>query len=236
MKKLLINLSIIVMAVSGSAFAYAQTEIPHPTIQITSPVKGDSYGPDPVELLFEIENFTFVSYKNFTVLFPGNPNAGHAHMWVDPAPAGATADTVYEIESPDFHQLGALERGGYNITIELVKNDHTPFSPRVHDDVSFRVSEQTGAGKYAVIKTESVENVGEAPASLRSLILIFSAALAILLIWGLNHLRKKGIIKTEPLEGVYRRVKTLNFPGKSRIKSITRRIYDKLRRKKEPDF
>lgn len=236
MKRLLIQITIFVTAVSLSTFAYAQTETPQPSLQIISPVSGEPYGPEAIEFLFAVEDFTFVSYKNNTVLFPGNPNAGHAHMWIDPAPIGANSDTVYEVESADFHHLGALERGRYDMTLELVRNDHTLFSPRIFETVSFRAVEQTAPGKYVIIKTVTMKVAGEPPTGLTGVLVILIAALLILLVGIFNRLRKKGIIKTEPLERAYRKVKSPNSLGKSKITSIARKIYDKLRRKKEPNF
>jgi len=167
-------------------------EAPRPSIVITSPESGEEYAGEPVELLFDVESFTFVSYKNFTTLFPGNPDrAGHAHMWIDPPPEGVSEDTVFEIESPDFHQMGELQPGRYTVTIELVRNDHSRLEPRVYDSVSFRVTETTARGKYAIIKTESESVVGEAPPQIRPLIIIFSTALVILLFWFARWFWKK---------------------------------------------
>ena len=180
-------------------------EAPQPSIEIISPVDGEVYGGKPVEFLFNVEDFTFVSYKNFTVLFPGNPNAGHAHLWIDPPPVGADETTVYEVESPDFHEFGALEPGRYEATVELVRNDHTSFTPRVYETVTFRVNEPTEAGRYSIIKTESTENVGEAPA--RKIGTIAAIVLIALVITGLFiRYRKKisNFVRTRIFRRKYR--------------------------------
>jgi len=178
------------------------TTPPQPSIQISLPANGETYGGNTVELQFSVKNFTFVSYKNFTVLFPGNPNAGHAHMWIDPPPIGADANTVYEIESPDYHELPALEPGNYDLTIELVKNDHTSFQPKVYETVSFHVNERTDSGKYSIGKTGNAENVGKAPP--KKIGRVVGIILIILILIGL-FIRYRKKIKSLILTKVLRR-------------------------------
>ncbi|OGY61104.1 MAG: hypothetical protein A3I33_00910 [Candidatus Colwellbacteria bacterium RIFCSPLOWO2_02_FULL_45_11] len=228
--KLLITFTMIGTLVAG-AVAFAQTETPNPTVTITSPIDGEKYGGKPIEFLFGVTDFTFVSYKNSTVLFPGNPNAGHAHLWIDPPQLDGTEDTIYEVESPDFHELGALEPGRYTLSIELVKNDHTRFEPRVYDSVAFRVTERTERGRYAIIKTETPETAGEAPPRMTALRIIFGIALVFILIWGINRLRKQGLLKKEGIRRLFTASKSLLSGSVSRITAPVRKIYARIRRK-----
>ena len=225
---ILLSVTCLLLLVPAS---FAQT-LPNPSITITSPEDGGSYAIDPIEFLFNVERFVFVSYKNFSTLFPGKPNAGHAHLWISPPPAGATEDTVYEVESPDFHQLGELEPGGYDLTVELVRNDHSSFSPRVYETVSFRVTQKTAGGRYAIIKTDSSEAVGVPPPSFKPLRIIFLTALVFLLIGVVSYLKRKGKLTSSEVVRITEKFINLLVTPLEKLINLPKKIYSRIRRKK----
>lgn len=159
---------------------FAQTL--QPSVTILSPIKGQEFNGGTVDLTLSVQNFVFVDFKNNTVPFPGNPNAGHAHMWIDPAPKGMES-VVYEVKSPDIQNLDALDRGSYTVTVELVQNNHESFNPRVFETVSFKVNEPTTSGKYIVTSRESVETVGEEPRKLTDLLVAVGFVATLLIIF-----------------------------------------------------
>jgi len=197
MKKYLSIFGIITFALLSLSNQKVLAQDVQPEVHITSPSDGEEYKDEVVEFLFDTKDFTFVDFKNNTVLFPGNPNAGHAIIWVETLLTGEGSDVAYKVLSADAHHLGALEAGRYRLTVELVKNDRTSFNPRVFDTVTFRArGEGIVSGKYSVMNTSSIINV-ETPPTPRSGVgfPIVSIVLFIIVLIGIFIRFRKSIIK-----------------------------------------
>ena len=117
--------------------ALAQSDLP--SITIHSPVDGQEYNNEVVEFDVEVTNFTFVDFKNNTVLYPADPDAGHAHVWIESRLTGKGDSLAYKLLSADFHEVGDLGPGNYRLTVELVRNNEEQFNPRISNTVTFSV-------------------------------------------------------------------------------------------------
>ena len=129
--------------------ALAQSVLP--SITIHSPVDGQEYNDEVVEFKVSVKDFTFVDFKNNTVLYPNDPNAGHAHVWIESRFTGAGDNLAYKLLSADFHEVGELSPGNYRLTVELVRNDDSQFDPRISNTVTFSVGRDgIQTGRYSV--------------------------------------------------------------------------------------
>lgn len=129
------------LLLSVATFVSAQ-EMPASSVRIIAPINSVQLpeGGD-VTVRFGVRNFVFVDFKNNREPFPGNPNAGHAHLWVDDM--SFNHDAAQKILSTDPISLGALKNGEHTIAIELTQNDHTPFHPPVRASVTFDVGKKS---------------------------------------------------------------------------------------------
>jgi hypothetical protein len=127
-----------------SVAAQETTEAPLPSVRILSPQEGQVYE-EGAEVTFEyaVENFLFVDYKNNAEPFPGNPNAGHAYLWVDAKEF--KPETGRKLLSVDPVPLGTLAKGRHELTVELVQNHKVPFDPPVRATVVFFVGKKSAA-------------------------------------------------------------------------------------------
>lgn len=127
---------------AGAAIAQEQAASgPSPKVTILEPADGAEFSPgQDVTVKFSVENFLFVDFKNNAEPFPGGPNAGHAHLWLDP-PKGQeyNHDTGRKLLSTDPVNLGGLSREKHTVTMELTQNDHKPFDPPVRTTATFYV-------------------------------------------------------------------------------------------------
>ena len=171
-----------------------------PSVKIISPPDSAIYGKvDYLEFAFETENFTFVDFKSNTVPFPGNPNAGHAYIWIDTPLNQQTPDNAaLKVLSVDAVNLGGIDAGQHTATMELVGNDNNSYSPRVLDTVTFRTTEKI-PGKVAKLDYKSdkvdISNVETTTPTARAYLFF---ALAVVLIAGIvyflrRRVRGKGI-------------------------------------------
>lgn len=148
--KTLTKLSIVLtLSFVAGGLALAQNSLP--SITIHSPVDGQKYNDEVVEFDVNVSEFTFVDFKNNTVLYPANPDAGHAHIWIESRFTGAGDSLAYKLLSADFHEVGELGPGSYRITVELVRNNEEQFEPRIFSTVTFSVGgEGIQTGRYSV--------------------------------------------------------------------------------------
>ena len=169
-----------------AAFAQVDPPVPPPApeIVITIPIEGQEVPVgEEVSVVFTVDNFLFVDFKNNSEPFPGNPNAGHAHLWIDPPKGELAHDAAQKLLSTDPIALGTLERGTHTIAIELTQNDHTPFDPPALAEVRFRV----GRGFFGAGSTG--RGVSRVMDDLQFIVMALLAIGAIWLLW------QKGAVK-----------------------------------------
>jgi hypothetical protein len=128
-----------------------QYQTPSPKITISSPADGEVYrASGNLNLEFLVENFTFVDFKSNTEPFPGNRNAGHARLWIDP-PVVPKLENSRKILSTSEISLDDLSVGRHKIIMELVQNNFESYNPAVREEVSFYIVTPRKWGIWSVI-------------------------------------------------------------------------------------
>lgn len=151
----------LIIAVFFTSVALAQNALP--SIIIHSPIDGQKYNNEVVKFDIGVKDFTFVDFKNNTVLYPADPDAGHAHVWIESRLTGEGDNLSYKLLSADFHEVGELDPGNYRLTVELVRNNEEQFSPRIFSTVTFSVgSEGIQNSRYSV-KNRVEQDITYAP-------------------------------------------------------------------------
>jgi len=218
---------VLFIATAGIALAQDTT----PFILIHSPISGQEYNNEVVEFDVEVRNFTFVDFKNNTVLYPNDPNAGHAHVWIETRLTGEGDRLAYKLLSADFHEVGELDSGNYRLTVELVRNDESQFDPRISNTVTFSVGgDGIQTGRYSV-KNRPEPSVEEAPprragVSERFLALIIVLAiLTALYIIFRKKLKRFKIVKRINgfLSTFYEKIKPFFFKLYKKVRGILKR-------------
>lgn len=116
-----------------------------PALEIISPTDGVAYEDgQELKLFFRTENFTFVDFKNNREPFPGNSNAGHAHLWV--VPAGFEGDLNHDAAKKilqDFRpeKFAVDGPGKYKVIVELTQNHHLAYDPPVRQEAIFTIGQ-----------------------------------------------------------------------------------------------
>ena len=141
--------------------ALAQSDLP--SITIHSAIDGQKYNNEVVEFDIGVKDFTFVDFKNNTVLYPADPDAGHAHVWIESRLTGEGDNLSYKLLSADFHEVGELDPGNYRLTIELVRNNEEQFEPRIFSTVTFSVGSEGIQGSRYSIKNRVEQDITYAP-------------------------------------------------------------------------
>lgn len=107
-----------------------------PSLSVVSPAEGTTISGGQVAVSIKVESFTIKGAGG-----ANRPNEGHMHMKLD----GGAVTMVYG----DSHTLSGVPPGKHTLEVELVNNDHSPFSPPVKKTVSF----STGPGGAAPAPT-----------------------------------------------------------------------------------
>ncbi|OGZ61252.1 MAG: hypothetical protein A2919_01415 [Candidatus Spechtbacteria bacterium RIFCSPLOWO2_01_FULL_43_12] len=125
--------------------SYVKAQEVQPEIKIVSPTLDQRFEEgEEITVEFEVNNFTFVDFKSNTEPFPGNSNAGHAHLWVVDEKStieDLEHDSARKILSTTPIKLSPMEEGRYKIVMELTQNHHVAYGPPARAEVSFRVGD-----------------------------------------------------------------------------------------------
>ncbi|MEX2144836.1 MAG: hypothetical protein WD712_00435 [Candidatus Spechtbacterales bacterium] len=130
-----------------------------PSVEIISPQIGEVFEPEEeITLSIQVEDFVFVIFKSFSVPFPGNDNAGHAHVWVvreDVSSDSLEHDSSRAILGTTPIKLFApTETGTYKIVVELTQNHHVPYDPPARDEVLIYVGEPFNTPRGTDVEVE----------------------------------------------------------------------------------
>ena len=109
---------------------YAKT--PPPSLTIASPKEGETILGNTVTISFVAGNLTYINFvENKKIM----PNQGHLHLWFDKSTP--SRETAQEITTHDDVTLKISAPGNHTLVLEVVKNDHTSYSPQVKKTVNF---------------------------------------------------------------------------------------------------
>lgn len=106
--------------------AYAQNTS-SPVLSIASPKEGTTILGDTVTISFVVGNFTF--------------NEGHVHLWIDEE--NTNRQNAEKLLSQSPLQLKNLSPGKHMIRLEVVGNNHSPFTPPLTKTVYFTIKYPT---------------------------------------------------------------------------------------------
>lgn len=109
-----------------------------PTLTILSPQEGEEVVGQEVTVQISVPDTEF-TFTNYATSPADKGNEGHAHIWLDETNFAAGTATKY-IDPTEPLVLSSLQPGAHTVTVELVKNDHTSYSPAVRKTVSFTVA------------------------------------------------------------------------------------------------
>lgn len=99
----------------------------NPSVQILSPVNGDTIRSSIVGIRVNVTNFRLAG---ITANRPNRNNEGHIQYYLDGSEK-TTSSTSFVFSN--------VENGVHTITIELRNNDNTPLTPPVSTSVTFTV-------------------------------------------------------------------------------------------------
>ncbi len=103
-----------------------------PTLTIASPKDGETILGESITLAFVAGNLT---YKNYEESKKNAPNEGHLHLWLDKK--NPSRKNTQEIITHDDFYLKLPSPGNHILTLEVVKNDHSSYSPPLKKTVNF---------------------------------------------------------------------------------------------------
>src|SRR3972149_8196236 len=103
-----------------------------PTVSIISPSSNQILSGGSVTVVISVPNINLVDYR----LYP-RPNTlqGHLHLWLDQTDLSKA--TAIKSASPNY-TFENVRVGPHTLAAELVKNDHSSYSPPIRSTVSFQ--------------------------------------------------------------------------------------------------
>lgn len=111
----------------GSATpAPAAADVELPTIQLVSPVEGDTVASGDLKVVVETTNLKYTMPSNTNV-----PGEGHVHFTLDDEPfqMSTTPDYTFKDVAPGEHRL----------VVEVVQNNTESFDPPIEQEITFTV-------------------------------------------------------------------------------------------------
>ena|SRR3990167_1039029 len=105
-----------------------------PTLQILTPMDGQTIYGNKVPVLFDTENFEIVDFAQNTKAVSGQ---GHVHLWLDDEEITAQSAAKAIEDTFTFSDVSA---GDHVLRAELVANDHTSLKPPVVVEVNFKTT------------------------------------------------------------------------------------------------
>ncbi len=112
-------------------------------VTIIEPMEGASIPTGNVTVSVNVTNFTLVEPTGQ----PNAPGEGHLHYYLDaPIPTNESEPAIpptggYVVSANLTHTWENVTPGEHNLSVQLVKNDHTPLSPLVFETVNVTVEE-----------------------------------------------------------------------------------------------
>ena len=105
---------------------------PPPSLTIASPKEGETILGDSFTLSFVAGNLTYIDFAENK---KSAANEGHLHLWLDtPEPS---IKNTQEITTHDDIILKLSSPGNHSLILEVVKNDHSSYSPPIQKTVHF---------------------------------------------------------------------------------------------------
>ena len=106
-----------------SSFAAPQLRVISPTEEAVLVEK------ESVVVQFEAKGYLFVDHAGNAELYPADPEAGHAHLWIDPPAGSRVHAAARKLLGAGPVDLGVLDPGAHEVIIELAANDHSSLIP-----------------------------------------------------------------------------------------------------------
>lgn len=132
--RLLLRFFLLALVLSqGSVhFAYAQTS-KIPSLTLATPRENDTILGTNVTVSFVVGNFVYI---DFSTNKKNMPLEGHVHIWLDQD--NPTSQNANQIITHDEVMFRNLPPGNHTVEIEVVKNDHSSYTPRISKKVTFK--------------------------------------------------------------------------------------------------
>ncbi|MEX2144837.1 MAG: hypothetical protein WD712_00440 [Candidatus Spechtbacterales bacterium] len=151
MKKFIVLFLFVLSYVFVFSYVYAQ----EPAVVIISPTEGQQFAEEEeITVSIQVEDFVFVNFKDYREPFPGNDNAGHAHLWVVPVETETSAlnhDDARQLAGTTPVKITAPQKGGeYKMVVELTQNHHAPYDPPAVAQADFSVKKPFSSSAYFV--------------------------------------------------------------------------------------
>ena len=127
MKYWLPILASLIYAFTVASRAFAAT----PTISIVSPSPHQIIAGSTVQVVVSVPNINLVDYRAYPKV---NPAQGHLHLWLDQTDYSKAS--AIKATSPSY-TFENIRPGPHTLVAELVKNDHSSYSPSVRTQVNF---------------------------------------------------------------------------------------------------
>lgn len=103
-----------------------------PKLTIISPTENQQIFGAKVIVSFIVNNFIFV---DFTKRPKNSPGEGHLHLFLDNE--NTSSESARQFVKATQITLENLPAGSHKLTLELVKNNHSSYKPRVIESVNF---------------------------------------------------------------------------------------------------
>ena len=127
MKYWLPTLASLIYAFSLVSRVFAAT----PTISIVSPSPNQTIAGNTVNIVVSVPNINLVDFRTYPKI---NPAQGHLHLWLDQTDYSKAS----AIKSPSpSYAFENVKPGRHTLVAELVKNDHSSYSPPIQTQVTF---------------------------------------------------------------------------------------------------
>jgi plastocyanin len=113
---------------------------PLPTVSIVGPKEGEVITGDKVTVKVDVENYELADFRT-------NPtpkaSQGHVHIWLDTDVTNPKL--AYKLIDGEPVVFDNIKPGDHTLTVQLVGNDHKPFSPAVKQVIHFKTTSSTTA-------------------------------------------------------------------------------------------
>lgn len=124
------SVTVSVFAQDSNTSSVTEPDRADATLQIISPKEGEVITGDEVLVKIQTANFTITPYQSgedSKQLKPVQPNAGHAHIWLDQKEMAN--ENALKNTTPDPTLFQNIQPGDHTLVVELVDSHHESLNP-----------------------------------------------------------------------------------------------------------
>jgi hypothetical protein len=143
---MLAALGLILGGCSGSSSSSGSAAAEKPTIQITSPMEGETLPPGDLTVHVQVSHFELVDKLGEKPV----KGQGHIHYFLDTTPPTTQGEPAipkggtFAPSTELSHTFSDVGPGRHVLAVELVQNNHTPLNPAVVESVTVDVQPAGG--------------------------------------------------------------------------------------------